>query len=223
MKRDGRTYRVALSGLLVAIMLIMGYVESLVPISAGVPGIKPGFSNGVLIFAVYMLDIPTAYCLMALKVLLSGLMFGGLSAMMYAFAGGILSLTCMCLLSGIPRMKPQIAGIAGGAMHNVGQTLLAMLIMHTGSLVWYMAVLIPVGMLCGFITGSCASALIRHLKLPELPANRGRRVWISVIIAAVLIAVTAFVAVKSNPISKKDTTVTWEAAPNEVQPPFAVK
>ena len=68
------TLRITLSSMLLAIMLVLGYVESLLP-SPGIPGIKLGLSNSILIFAVWMLDIPTAYVLMALKVLLTGLMF----------------------------------------------------------------------------------------------------------------------------------------------------
>ena len=74
--------------LAIALMLVLGFVESLMPVAAGVPGIKLGLSNGVLIFAVYMLNLPTAFVLMVLKVVLSGLLFGGVNAMMYAFAGG---------------------------------------------------------------------------------------------------------------------------------------
>ena len=59
-----RTQWVALCGLLVALMLVLGFVESLMPVAAGVPGIKLGLSNGVLIFAVYMLNLPTAFVLM---------------------------------------------------------------------------------------------------------------------------------------------------------------
>ena len=94
-----QTERIALCGLLVSLMLVLGYVESLIPVAVGIPGIKLGLSNGVLLFAIYLLDIPTAFVLMALKVVLSGLLFGGVSAMMYAFAGGLVSMICMSLLS----------------------------------------------------------------------------------------------------------------------------
>ena len=94
--------RIAICGMLLALMLVLGFVESQLPVAAGIPGVKLGLSNGVLIFAVYMLNVPTAYLLMGLKVLLSGMLFGSPSAMMYAFAGGAVSLTVMCLLS---RMK----------------------------------------------------------------------------------------------------------------------
>ena len=166
MKRNNNaTYRIALSGLLVAMMLVLGWVESMIPLNAGIPGIKLGLSNGVLIFAVYMLGIPTSWVLMVLKVLLSGLLFGGVSAMMYAFAGGVLSLASMCLLSRTRGMQPIVVSMVGGVMHNVGQVGLAMIVLNTPKLVYYMAILMLVGLACGGLTGVCASAVMKHMKV----------------------------------------------------------
>lgn len=159
-----KTRRIALSGLLVALMLVLGYVESLLPVAAGIPGIKLGLSNGVLIFAVYMLGIPTAFLLMVLKVVLSGLMFGGVSAMMYAFAGGLLSMLCMAALSRVKGVHVVVVSMLGGVMHNVGQVGLAMVMLHTPKLLYYMAILMVVGLACGTLTGVCASSVMKHLK-----------------------------------------------------------
>ena len=166
MKRTAQeqTQRIALSGLLVALMLVLGFVESLIPVAAGIPGIKLGLSNGVLIFAVYMLGIPTAFVLMVLKVVLSGLMFGGVSAMMYAMAGGVLSMIAMALLSRVKGIHPVVVSMVGGVMHNVGQVGLAMIMLNTPKLLYYMAVLMIVGLLCGAVTGVCADTVMKHLK-----------------------------------------------------------
>lgn len=67
------TKQLALCSVLLTLMLVLGWVESLFPPLLGVPGIKLGLSNGVLIFAVYMLSLPTAWVLMLLKVVLSSL------------------------------------------------------------------------------------------------------------------------------------------------------
>jgi len=158
------TKRVALCGLLLSLMLVLGYVEHLIPVAAGVPGIKLGLSNGILIFAVYMLDIPTAYILMVLKVVLSGAMFGGVSAMMYAFAGGLLSLTAMVLLSRVKGLHPVTVSMVGGVMHNVGQVTLAMIMLQTSRLAWYLAVLMVVGLICGALTGICANQVMKYMK-----------------------------------------------------------
>ena len=92
-QRDNRdrVQRLTLSGVLLGVMLVLGAVEHALP-SFALPGVKLGLSNSVLIFAIYMLDLPTAWILMALKVSLSGFLFGNLSAMMYAFAGGVLNI-----------------------------------------------------------------------------------------------------------------------------------
>ena len=105
-------YSISLCALLLSMMLIVGYVESMIPLNVGIPGIKLGMSNSVLIFAVYMLDIPTAFMLMSLKVLLSGILFAGPTTMMYGFAGGVLSLLCMALLSRIKADYPDFIGTA---------------------------------------------------------------------------------------------------------------
>ena len=159
-----RTQRVALCGLLIAMMLVLGFVESRIPIDAGIPGIKLGLSNGVLIFAVYMLDIPTAWMLMVLKVVLSGLLFGGFSKIMYALAGGVLSMLFMTVLSRVKSMRPITVSMVGGVMHNVGQVALAMILLHTNQLLYYMAVLMLVGLACGALTGIVAESVMRHLK-----------------------------------------------------------
>ena len=156
--------RVALCGLLLALMLVLGYVESLLPAVSGVPGIKLGLSNGVLIFAVYMLNVPTAFVLMGLKVALSGLLFGGVSAMIYAAAGGVLSLTVMCLLSRVRGLHPGVVSMAGGVFHNVGQLGMAMLILQTPSLAYYLAVLMLSGLATGAVTGVAASSVMKHVK-----------------------------------------------------------
>lgn len=154
--------RIALCGMLLALMLVLGFVESQIPVAAGIPGVKLGLSNGVLIFAVYMLNIPTAFVLMGLKVLLSGFLFGSPSAMMYALAGGVLSLTVMCLLSRIKGLSPVVVSMMGGLSHNVGQVALAMIVLQTPKLLYYMAILMVVGLLTGLLTGLAAKPLLRR-------------------------------------------------------------
>ena len=165
MRRNNRfnVQRTALCGLLTAMMLVLGFIESLIPVAAGVPGIKLGLSNGVLIFALYMLDAPTAFVLMIVKVVLSGLMFGGVSAMMYAMAGGVMSMLTMMLLKKF-HFHLVIISMFGAVMHNVGQVLMAMLILQTPKLMYYMAILMFVGLATGAVTGVAANATIKHIK-----------------------------------------------------------
>ena len=150
------TKQLALCSVLLTLMLVLSWLESLFPPLMGVPGIKLGLSNGVLIFAVYMLSLPTAWVLMLLKVVLSSLFLGGVAALPYALAGGVLSL--------MKWMHPVTVSIVGGVMHNVGQIVMAMIILHTSQLAYYMAVLMLSGILFGALTGVSATLVMKHMK-----------------------------------------------------------
>ena len=159
--------RLALSALLVAVMLMLGYVESLIP--TGIPGVKLGLSNSVLILAICWLGIPAAFALMFAKILLSAFLFSGVGAMLYALAGGLLSLTAMCLLCRGGRFGLVATAVAGAVLHNVGQVAAAMLILRTDGLVWYMGVLMLVGLAMGFVTGTVAQILDKRIPKSLLP------------------------------------------------------
>ena len=161
-KKRFDTKRVALCGMLLAVMLILGWVESLVRLPYGV---KLGLSNSVLIFALYMLDIPTAYLLMLFKVFVSNLLFGNLGVtFMMGFAGGITSLTMMMLISRIKGMHPVTVSIVGGVFHNVGQILMAMALAKSPALLSLMPPLMLSGMGFGARTGIAATLTLKHMK-----------------------------------------------------------
>ena len=93
------TKRITRFGLLTALALVLGYLDRAIPLSGllggVVPGIKLGLANTVLLYAVYLMDRRSAALLMLVKVLLSGFLFGSLSAILYSLAGGVLSLLVM--------------------------------------------------------------------------------------------------------------------------------
>ena len=194
-RRDS-VQRLTLSGILLAVMLVLGFIEHSLP-SLMVPGVKLGLSNSVLIFAVYMLDLPTAWCLMAMKVTLSGFLFSGPSAMMFAFAGGFLSMTAMSLLSRLRSLPITAVSVAGGLMHNVGQVLMYILIgMPVRSLVFsWMALLALSGAVCGALTGIAATLVRKHLRgwLRIGPRRKQDRLTV-LILVALLVAAAGVIA-----------------------------
>ena len=214
------TARLTVSALLVAVMLVLGRFEAMLP-SVGVPGIKLGLSNSILIFAVYMLGIPTSFILMTMKVLLSGMMFGGVQAMVYAFAGGVLSLTVMSILSRFQKISPVIVSMAGGLFHNVGQFTVAMLIVQgPKQMLVYLAVLCAAGLGCGFLTGIAARAVMKNSAvrriLPERKQNRFSRVL--ALAAAILLAAGIWFAVRAYLGSRPVTVVPDPEGPKLLSP-----
>ena len=97
-----KTKKIALYGLLTAVALLLSYLEAQLPAFVAIPGIKLGLANMVLLYGVYMLDWKSCVALMLTKVLLSGFLFGSLSAILYSLAGGALSLMVMLLIKRRP-------------------------------------------------------------------------------------------------------------------------
>jgi len=165
-KRSSRqtTQRIALSGLLIAIMLVLGYLERFIPMP--IPQMKLGLSNSVLIFAVYMLDLPTAWLLMLLKVALSGLMFGTFlsTGWFLALAGGVLSMAAMTLLSRIKGFHIVTVSMMGSVMHIIGQIIAIMILAPSPAYLKLLGLLMLTGLGFGALTGICATAVMKQLK-----------------------------------------------------------
>ena len=155
---------IARFGLLTAAALVLGYIERFIPLAPGIPGIKLGLSNTVLLYAIYLMNWKSAICLMLLKVTLSGLLFSGISAMLYAFAGGALSLLVMVLLHRAKGFSIVGVSVAGAVVHNIGQIAVACLVVRTQALLGYLPVLLIAGVVTGVLTGMVARLVILALE-----------------------------------------------------------
>jgi heptaprenyl diphosphate synthase len=149
-------------GILTAVALVLGYVEHLIPITA-IPGIKLGLANTVLLYALYLMDTKSAVLLMILKVGLSGVLFGGVAAMLYSFAGGVLSLIVMILIKRTKGVSVIGVSVFGAAAHNIGQMIVACFVVETRAILAYLPVLLAAAVVTGILTGVIAKYTIRGL------------------------------------------------------------
>lgn len=144
--------------LLAAAALILGYIDSLIPLVPSVPGIKLGLSNFVLLYAVfYMRPFETAI-LMLLKVGLSSLLFGNAVGALYALAGGVLSTAAMLLLHRIPRVSVIPVSMVGGILHIIGQCLVGCVLISFRPVLFYAPWLLISGTATGLLLGIAAKA-----------------------------------------------------------------
>ena len=107
--------RVAYFGVFTALALIFSYVETLIPINFGIPGVKLGLANLVIVIALYKMKLTEVYLLSVVRVLLSGFIFGNYFSIIYSLAGGLLSLTVMALLKKSKGFSVMGISVAGGA------------------------------------------------------------------------------------------------------------
>lgn len=159
------TKQIAQLGLLTALALIAGYIELLIPVPIGIPGVKLGLANLTILWALYALGPGEALAVNGIRILLSGFLFGNLSMILYSLAGASLSFLCMYLAKKSGRLSLIGVSILGGVMHNVGQLLVAMLALETGSLIYYGPVLLAAGLITGLLIGILTAEVQKRVRV----------------------------------------------------------
>lgn len=162
-EESGLRNEVAYFGVFTALALIFSYVETLIPISFGVPGVKIGLANLVVVIALYKIALKKAYLLSVVRVLLAGFLFGNYFSIIYSLAGALLSLTVMAVLKKAGGFSIIGVSIAGGVFHNIGQLFVAMLVVETFRVAYYVPVLLIAGLLTGCVIGILSQEMLRRL------------------------------------------------------------
>lgn len=165
--------QLAAIGMLSALALVLSFLESLIPFQPGLPGIKLGLANLVIVFALYRMNVHSALLINTVRILLAGLLFSGLFGLLYSAAGAAASLTAMTLLLQINRKREQVGksilfsifgvSMTGGVFHNLGQLLVAILFLSSLNLIYYLPVMIISGIVTGLINGVIARLLLQKL------------------------------------------------------------
>lgn len=157
------TKKVAQFGLLTSMMLVLGLVERQFALVPGIPGIRLGLSNTVLLYALCMISTSGAWVLMALKVLLGGLLYAGVSGMMYSLAGGVLSMLAMLLALRIRGIGLTGVSVVGAVFHMAGQLLVSRWLLGSWAALVQAPILLVAAVVTGVVTGIIAQAVCRAL------------------------------------------------------------
>lgn len=150
------TKRVAYCAMLTALAMIFGYVEALIPFGLGIPGVKLGLANIVIVLALYLLPAYQAFAIQLMRIVLVSFLFGNLSMMLYSLAGGILSFLVMLIVKRGDAFSITGVSIAGGVSHNIGQLIVAVLVVRNLKIAFYLPVLIMAGLITGCFIGMLA-------------------------------------------------------------------
>lgn len=157
------TNKLALAGVLTALGAIFSYVEAMIPFAVGVPGIKLGLANVVIVFALYRIGPGFAFLVSVARIFLVSSLFGSLAIAMYSLAGGLLSLGVMTLLLRTKLFSVIGVSMAGGVFHNIGQLVIAAAVVETFQLLYYFPVLLIAGMATGIVIGIIVKRVARSL------------------------------------------------------------
>lgn len=155
------------TALLTAAALILGYIDSLIPLVPSVPGIKLGLSNLALLYAVFHMRPRETVVLMLLKVGLSSLLFGNAVGALYALAGGVLSVAAMLLLHRIPHVSVIPVSTIGGILHMVGQCIVGCILISYRPVLFYAPWLLISGTATGLLLGVAARGVFYGIERYE--------------------------------------------------------
>ena len=154
--------KVAVFGVFTSLALILSYVELLIPINFGIPGMKLGLANLLVVILLYKGCPRDALLLYVIRILLSGLIFGNMFSIFYSLGGGLLSLAVMVFLKKTGQFTVAGISIGGGASHNVGQLLVAMFVVQTYQVGYYLPVLLIAGVITGAVIGILSAEVLKR-------------------------------------------------------------
>ncbi len=155
--------KTAYLGLFAAVAIIFGYVESLIPFFAGIPGIKLGLANLAVLFILQRYTWREAAFVSFVRILVIGFLFGNLFSIAYSIAGAALSLVTMTFLIRRPGFSITGVSIAGGVTHNIGQLLTAICIVENSSLFYYAPALLVSGVVTGTLIGILVTEVSKRI------------------------------------------------------------
>ncbi|MBC5753155.1 Gx transporter family protein [Roseburia sp. BX0805] len=155
-----KTRKIAYLGVFLALALILSYVESLIPFYFGIPGVKLGLTNLIVVVMLYCTGTKEAFGVSVARILLAGFLFGNLFSILYSLAGGVLSFIVMCLLKKTGRFHVISVSVTGGISHNIGQLIAAAFVVETYDIFYYMPLLLIAGVATGFVIGMLAQEFI---------------------------------------------------------------
>lgn len=160
---NDKAKRIALFGMMVALAFTFSYLESLIPFNFGIPGVKLGLANLVVVVALYIMKPGEAFAIAIIRVFLAGLTFGNVYSIAYSLCGGILSFAVMFLMK---KTKLSVIGVSmlGGISHNIGQIIVAAIVMETIRIAYYLPVLLVAGLITGMLMGIISKLIIDRFK-----------------------------------------------------------
>lgn len=163
-RKHAEAKKIAFIGLAAAVALLLSYVEFLLPpLFVSVPGIKLGLPNIVILYILYCIDLKHAVLVSFTRIFISAILFGNAVTLAYSVAGAVLSLLLMGILKKTDKLSAVGVSVAGAVAHNLGQVLVAVLLLDTPQIVFYMLVLGVTGTVSGIFVGLCGALLLKHL------------------------------------------------------------
>lgn len=158
-----KTKDLTIMAILTALAMVLGWVERMIPLELLIPlpGVKLGLANTVTMFSLYWLNLPATMLILTARCLLGGLFSGNMTALAFSLTGGVISMLVMAAAKRSRHLSVWGVSVLGAAGHNCGQILIAMILMHSGTVLGYLPYLLLIGTACGCATAAVTAGVLR--------------------------------------------------------------
>jgi heptaprenyl diphosphate synthase len=161
--RSEKIQKLTLLGLCASVALLLSYVEAMIPpLFSAIPGIKMGLPNVVIVFVLYRYGVRDASLVSVVRLIIVAMLFGTVTTFMYSLAGAVLSLLVMAILKKLDFLSTVGVSVAGGVCHNIGQIIVAMILLNTAEIGYYMIVLAITGTIAGILIGISGAFVLKR-------------------------------------------------------------
>lgn len=151
--------------LFIAIALTIFVLESQIPIPIAVPGVKLGLANIVTLYLINQYSTKEAFLVLIVRVILGSIFAGQMMSFAYSLVGGVLSLSIMALANKLQKGdNVWFTSVLGGIFHNVGQIIVAIIVLGSTNVIYYLSVLGVCGIVTGLFTGLIVQAFIKNIQ-----------------------------------------------------------
>lgn len=166
--------KIPIIGCLSAVAVIFSYVEIMIGFDFILPGIKLGLCNVVLLIAIYIFGFNEAFIISIIRITIILLFFGNLNLCLYSLGGSLVSLLSMYITLKVCRAKIHIVSVVGAVFHNIGQLLIAALILQSFAVKYYFLPLIVSGIFTGLIIGEISSMTLKKIDKLDIQGKQRR-------------------------------------------------
>ena len=160
-----KTKKLVTLAITVSVAMILSFVESRIPAFIAIPGVKVGLANIAVIFAIYKMGWREAITVSLVRVALVALLFGSVVSLAYSFVGALISLSLMILMRKIGIFTEVAVSVVGGITHNIGQILVAFLLLETSVVFYYLPFLLISGVIAGIAIGIASALLVKKVRI----------------------------------------------------------
>ena len=160
-----KTKKITFISMMLGLALIIFTVEAQIPPLAPIPGIKLGLANVINLMVLYILGRKESFTVLVLRISLSSIFSGNITGFMYSLSGGLVCFMFISVTSlFLKENRMWIVSVFGAIGHNCGQIMMALFLLKTLQLIWYLPILLISAVITGFFTGMVAQITLKKLR-----------------------------------------------------------